>query len=371
MDNIIKGAQENTTLILSGQDVQDIITYHGLDVIMNTMIVELERYICDFDESKTIIPQRSGFNYTSPNLGLVEWMPLFQVGNEVTIKIVGYHPNNPRDFQLPTILSSISQYDVQTGHLSALIDGVLLTALRTGAASAVASKFMAKNDSSVLGLIGCGAQAITQYHALSMVFDFDTVLYYDIDPSTSDSFIERVKSINSKAEIKESGVEEIVASSDILCTATSIEVNEGPLFKGITTMPHLHINAVGSDFPGKVEIPMDLIEKSFLCPDFIDQALVEGECQRLDRDRIDADLAQIVKNPSLYASNKDGLTVFDSTGWTLEDHVAMKIFLGYAKDLGIGKEIELESIFEDSKDPYYFMNPTRTNVRTPKLKTVS
>ena len=80
------------------------------------------------------IPARSGFNYNVPQLGLIEWMPLYQVGSKVTIKIVGYHPKNPKIFGLPTILSSISQYDTITGHLLGLADGVLLTALRTGAA---------------------------------------------------------------------------------------------------------------------------------------------------------------------------------------------------------------------------------------------
>ena len=70
-------------------------------------------------------------------------MPVYKKGKEVVIKVVGYHPHNPGKFNLPTILSSISSYDTTTGHLKGIADGVLLTALRTGAASAVASKVMA------------------------------------------------------------------------------------------------------------------------------------------------------------------------------------------------------------------------------------
>ena len=94
-------------------------------------------------------------------------MPIYKKGAEVVIKVVGYHPKNPKNFNLPTILSSISSYDTKTGHLMGIADGVLLTALRTGAASAVASELLAKPESTTLGLIGCGAQSITQLHALS------------------------------------------------------------------------------------------------------------------------------------------------------------------------------------------------------------
>jgi ornithine cyclodeaminase/alanine dehydrogenase-like protein (mu-crystallin family) len=290
-------------------------------------------------------------------------MPLYQIGSKVTIKIVGYHPENPDRYGFPTILSSISQYDTNTGHLSGIADGVLLTALRTGAASAIATRHLAHQKSKVLGLIGCGAQAVTQLHAIARVFDIETILFYDKDPQTMASFPERVDALQLNAEFKPGSIDAVVTSSDILCTATSIATHEGPLFSDLNTKPHLHINAVGSDFPGKVEIPMDFIDQSFLCPDFIEQALKEGECQRLTPDRIDADLSMITRSPGKYDSFKHKRTVFDSTGWALEDHVIMNIFIEYARTLGIGTSLDLEFIPEDSKNPYHFIRETHLSAK--------
>ena len=147
---------EKKTLILSGDNVNRIVETHGLNSLMDKLIKRTTNTILNYDPDKTEIPIRSGFNYDINDPGLVEWMPVHKKCDEVVIKVVGYHPRNPQKFDLPTILSSISSYDTATGHLKGVVDGVLLTALRTGAASAVASKFLAKEDSSILGLIGCG-----------------------------------------------------------------------------------------------------------------------------------------------------------------------------------------------------------------------
>jgi ornithine cyclodeaminase/alanine dehydrogenase-like protein (mu-crystallin family) len=150
-------------------------------------------------------------------------------------------------------------------------------------------------------------------------------------------------------------IEEIVKNSDILCTATSIEIGAGPLFSDIETKPHLHINAVGSDFPGKVEIPFDLLQKCFVCPDFIEQAIVEGECQQLEKNDIGAGLVEVAQNSDKYAYLQNEKSVFDSTGWALEDKVVMDLFLDCAAELGLGQELEIEHRPSDTKNPYDFV----------------
>ena len=133
---------------------------------------------------------------------------------------------------------------------------------------------MAKSESSVLGLVGCGAQAVTQLHAISRVAHIDQVLYFDTDPEALLSFPKRCEMLGLSAHFSNVSVAEIVKSSDILSTATSIAIKEGPLFDHLDYNPHLHINAVGSDFPGKVELPIDLLENAFVCPDFKEQAVI-------------------------------------------------------------------------------------------------
>ena len=350
------------TLILSSQDVQKIMIEYTPNVIMKTLIDDLISVIQTYSSKKTIIPPRFGFNYETPNTGLVEWMPLYDVNKNVTIKVVGYHPSNPIIHNLPTILSTITAYDTASGHLLGIVDGVLLTALRTGAASAIASKYLAHPDSKTLGLIGCGAQSITQLHALSMFFDFDKVLIFDTDVQSMFSFEDRGQALNLKSHIQISNIEEIVKSSDIICTATSIGVGEGPLFDGIETLPHVHINAVGSDFPSKTELPLSLLNKSFICPDFKAQALVEGECQQLSENDINATLTEVVQNPIQFSNIQNQRSVFDSTGWALEDRVIFELFMNWANELNLGRLIEIEQVSNDVKNPYHFLNKNITLV---------
>ncbi|MHA4844092.1 ornithine cyclodeaminase family protein [Flavitalea antarctica] len=351
-------ANNNKTLVLSSFDIQEILRHFGIDWIMMTLVERLTIAIKEYNPQKLSIPVRSGFQYEKPEPGLIEWMPLYNQHDqegEVLIKVVGYHPSNPNKFHLPTIVSTISEYDTNSGHLRALIDGVLATAIRTGAASAVATKLMAKPTSSVLGLIGCGTQAVTQLHALSLYFKIERVLIYDIDPTAASSFEKRCSALNSDISFVITTIEEIVKNADILCTATSLDIGAGPLFSNIETKPHIHINAVGSDFPGKVEIPFELLQKSFVCPDFIGQAIVEGECQQLELKDIGAGLVEVVQNSDKYTYLQNERSVFDSTGWALEDKVVMDLFLDCASELGLGQELEIENRPADTKNPYDFL----------------
>lgn len=345
-----------TTLVLSKNDIHEIILDHGLNRIMDMTIERLESAIISFSDYETDIPSRAGFHYESPQSGLVEWMPLYQKGHQVMIKIVGYHPANPGTYGFPTIVSTMYAYDTNTGHLIGITDGVILTALRTGAASALASKYLANPDSKILGLIGCGAQSVTQLHALSRIYAFERVLIYDTHHEAMHSFNDRCEALDLHINAEFSDIKTIVQDAEILCTATSIDVGSGPLFDDLTTRSYLHVNAVGSDFPGKVELPKSLLIESFVCPDFIDQAIKEGECQQLDEAEIGPSITEIVKSPTDFKHVKNQRSVFDSTGWALEDQVVMELFLELGKKLGLGLEIEIESLSEDAKNPYHFLN---------------
>ncbi len=351
------------TLVLSKDDIQNIILHYGINHVMDELIKELYTAIKAYDSKSISIPARSGFNYEHPQTGLIEWMPVYQHGGQIVIKVVGYHPHNPILKNLPTIISTISSYDSATGHLEVIMDGVLTTALRTAAASAVATKAMAHPESAVLGLIGCGAQSITQLHGIARLFPIKKVLIYDIDESILNSFENRISSLDLNLTIVKSTIAEIVSSSDILCTATSIEVDEGPLFSNIESKKHIHINAVGSDFPGKTELPLELLKKSFVCVDFLEQALIEGECQQLSSEDVGANLTDLLKDEDQSQHIKEQCTVFDSTGWALEDQVVLNLFMKYAQNLGLGQKIAIENISGDAKGPYNFLNKVKATTK--------
>lgn len=341
-------------MLIGAEDVQTILESVGSDVLMDEIMEALEVAFRDYDPLAMKSPARQGFAYEQPRAGLLEWMPVYDgSADSVTVKMVGYHPSNPRRLRIPTILSTVSVYDTTTGHLRAIADGTLLTAMRTGATSGVATSVLAKPDSSVVGLIGLGAQAVTQLHAICQRFQVETVLAYDSSESQMQTLESRVAGFRpSSMEIIPSDVANIVQSSDILCTSTSIEVGNGPLFDDIECRPWLHVNAIGSDFPGKAEIPLGLLERSFVVADFLPQAFVEGECQRLMEDQVAADLPTIFKDPEIAADARDRTSVFDSTGWALTDHVAMGVLMSHALALNAYTELPLEAADGDPYSPY-------------------
>ena len=250
------------TLVLSRGDIRQIVDRVGLDVLMDELIDVLGTALKRFDDTLTLATPRRGFQYQEPDPGLLEWMPALEVGKRAMIKLVGYHPTNPRSRGLPTILSTLCVFETDSGRLAAVMDGTFLTALRTGAASAIASKILARSDSRTLGLIGCGAQAVSQLHALSRVSPLEEILFYDVDPAVEASFPDRVSFVRDRTfTLLPTSLDRLVRSSDIICTATSTEVGMGPVFEDEGCRPWLHVNAVGSDMQGKVEIPRSLLER--------------------------------------------------------------------------------------------------------------
>jgi L-lysine cyclodeaminase len=340
------------TILLTIADIRHVIREVGLDSLMRQMIDALEAAFREYSPATVVTPTRAGFHYEQPYPGLLEWMPSLTQGETATIKVVGYHPHNPTHHEIPTILSSIGVYDVRTGLLSGLLDGTFLTALRTGAASAIASRCFALPDSRTVGVIGLGAQAVTQLHALATVFPIERVLASDIDRDASGSFARRTAFLDLPVEIV--SPERAAAEADILCTTTSVPVGCGPVFEDVETKPWLHINAVGSDFPGKTEVPYSLLTRAYVCPDFHEQARLEGESQRLTTNQIGVALYEVVQNPDSFTKYQRSLTIFDSTGWAIEDAVAAQLMLDHAQRLGVGSAISLQHLPTDPLNPYEF-----------------
>jgi ornithine cyclodeaminase/alanine dehydrogenase-like protein (mu-crystallin family) len=303
------------TLVLSSRDCREIVRRIGLNALMDHMIRSIADALVTLTPDRAELPLRSGFHYHEPVTGLIEWMPVMVNGSRATIKVVGYHPENPGRYELPTILGTVSSYDTRTGHLVGLADGTFLTALRTGAASGVATDAMATEDSETLGIIGCGAQAVAQLHAVSRVRNIGRVLTYDLDPATTASFPARI---------------EVLGLDDLTVEAVS-------------------------DFEGKFEIPKAMLQRAYVCPDILLQAISQGECQQLTKDDIGVELPALIGDTELCDSLRSKLTVFDSTGSALADHVALEMMLGYGREFGLGTEIEIESFSHDAKNPYEFV----------------
>lgn len=338
---------------LQTSDIHTLVRRVGPNALLDELIEALEDALQSYSPEDVQTVPRDGFVHGN---GLLEWMPASRKDGRTVLKMVGYQPLNPSRHEMPTILATVGLYDAGTGRMEFLMDGTLMTAMRTGAASAVASRILASRCSETLGLIGCGCQAVTQLQALSRIFPLKRVLAFDVEPGQAERFAARMRELDlCQIPIEASRLEQVVASSDVICVATSSEVGAPPVIgMDMSHKPWLHINAVGADFVGKVELSKDLLGSAFVCPDFLPQARLEGECQQLNAGQIGPDLATLVQNPEMHPSPQ-GLTVFDSTGWALEDLVAAEIFLAHAERLGLGQEFDLEGGRHEPKDPYRFL----------------
>ncbi|MEO3849887.1 ornithine cyclodeaminase family protein [Streptomyces sp. B8F3] len=343
------------TRVLDAYDMAEIFRAVGRDAIMDRVINELTAALsasATGDRHQTFA--RSGFIRTARGPGVLEWMPHYERGRSATVKMVAYTPTNPVEHAMPTVLGTVTRYEDATGRLTACADAVVLTAVRTGAASAVASRLLASRSSRAVGLIGAGAQAVTQLHALSRVFDVAQVLVHDVNEDNARSFLARTAWLGLNMRV--TTAQEAAEGSDILCTATTTGIGQPPLFHDKNIPNHLHINGIGSDLPGKTELPLDLLRRAFVCPDFPEQARREGECQQLSHDEIGPALATLCKHPEIAESVREELTVFDSTGTPLEDHITLDIFLEFAAERGIGNEIQIEYHPDDVLNPYPFLS---------------
>lgn len=143
--------------------------------------------------------------------------------------------------------------------------------------------------------------------------------------------------------------------SDILCTATSVEVGGGPVIALDRCKPWLHVNAVGSDLPGKTELPLAFLQDSFVCPDFLTQVKIEGECQQLSAQQIGPSIVKVAQSAQRYLPEQKHQSVFDSTGWALEDWFVMELVLEKAREFGLGELVALECLSEEPRNPYEFL----------------
>jgi ornithine cyclodeaminase/alanine dehydrogenase-like protein (mu-crystallin family) len=191
-----------TTLVLGGDAMAALLDRVGSDALMDLMIERLRARYADLEDHPVQARDRDGFRYDKPALGLLEWMPTHEISGPVTVKMVGYHPTNPFQRHLPSVIATTSMWDTQNGHLVAIADATLLTAIRTGAASALATDLLGRQGPITLGVVGLGAQAVTQVHAISRVRPIDTIVAIDADDDVAATFADRIDFVDADVVIQ-------------------------------------------------------------------------------------------------------------------------------------------------------------------------
>lgn len=315
------------TLILTAEDI-------GGLLCMSEVIGAVEDAFRAYGKAGVEMPPKS---YLRVEKGDFRAMPA-SMGRVATIKWVNVHPGN-RDRNLPTVMGVLIYSDAETGYPLAVMDATGITAYRTGATAAIASKYLARQDSRTLGLVGIGRQAHTQLLAHAAVFNLDLVKAHDVRPEA----VERLAEAFPDQRVAACSAEEAL-SSDIVCTLTTAKE---PFVRREWVRNGTHINAVGADAKGKQELDPRILVDARVVVDDMRQAAAAGEINvplseglyRLEQ--VHATLAQVVSGEKAGREGNDEITVFDSTGIAIEDLATATLLYRKARERAIGTAVDL------------------------------
>ena len=254
------------------------------------------------------------------------------------MKWVNAHPQN-QSRNLPSVMAVMIYNDPETGYPLAIMDATEITSYRTGAAAAIASKYLARQNSHTLGIIGAGCQAYTQILAHARLFDLSSINVFDISDAAVDKLIKSFPEFL----IRSCSIQEAVRS-DIVCTLTP---SRKPIVMREWIITGTHINAVGADAAGKEELDPSILKEAIVVVDDIRQASSGGEINVpiqkgiYSIDEVKGTLAELIVGKRKGRLDDKAITVFDSTGVAIEDIAVAKLLFEKAQQTGSYSSIDL------------------------------
>ncbi len=261
-------------------------------------------------------------------------MPVASSGS-AGVKWVNSHPRNPVDHNIPSVLGVFILSDPVTARPLAIMDATSITAYRTGASAAVATKYLAREGEVSVGFVGCGVQAETALSAIREVRSLSELRLYDRSEEAASRFA-------SDSGGRVCSLEE-VSSSDVLVTMTP---SREPIVKAEWLSPEVHINAMGADAPGKQELDPSILKRARVFLDDMEQGSESGEVNvalhsgLLQESDLAGTLGAVVAG-TLPGRSGQGVTVFDSTGLAVQDLAVARVLYGKALEQSIGLSIDL------------------------------
>jgi alanine dehydrogenase len=258
-------------------------------------------------------------------------------------KVNGNFPENGSRFGLPTIQGVIVLCDAGNGTPLAVMDSRDITSLRTAAATAVAAKYLARQESRTITICGCGNQGRIQLMALSRVFRFETVFAYDTQEEQALQFSQALTSALTISVRPVSDLTAAVRQSDICVTCTT---SRQPLLGYDDVAPGTFIAAVGADNPQKQELHPSLMARSKIVCDMLEQCAVMGDLHHaldagvMTRANVHAELGEVVAGIKPGRESPEEITIFDSTGMALQDVAAAAVLYEKAQRQGAGVRLD-------------------------------
>ena len=282
-----------------------------------------------------------GFMWLPDRRGLLAAMPahLDPIGT-MGSKIISVFPGNtdtPYDSHQGVVLL----FETDHGRLLAILDASELTAIRTAAASAVATDLLARPDAERLAILGTGTQALTHLEAIPVVREIGEIRIWGRNPDKAAAIAEAAEGpVEAVAT-----VEEAVADADVICTVTAATE---PILEGRWVAPGAHVNLVGSAMPTAREADTDLVVRARVFTDRLESVFAEAgdvviplEEGAIDRDHVLGEIGAVAAGLLEGRRTSDEVTVFKSLGVGVEDVAAGRLVYDRAVARGVGTPVAL------------------------------
>ncbi|MBK7409558.1 MAG: ornithine cyclodeaminase family protein [Saprospirales bacterium] len=323
-------------LILTRSDVMSVLD-------MKDCMDAVEKAFTELAEGSAVLPLR---NAIRPPDGLALYMPAYLRKMEaLACKVVTVYKDNPTKHNLPTTIGKVLLQDPLTGEVICIMDGGYLTAVRTGAASGVGTKYLARQDrGQTVGIFGAGVQARMQLWAVTEARNIGKALVYDISEEAARLFA-REMSEKLQVEIGVAKDPTELLAMDILCTATSAS---NPLFNGADVREGAHINGIGSHSPGQRELDTAIVKRSLFVGDSREACFGEAgdllipiQEGAITEAHFYAELGEIITGKKAGRKDDKVITLFKSNGLAIQDAATAKLVYEKAKAAGVGTWIEV------------------------------
>ncbi|HJT79866.1 MAG TPA: ornithine cyclodeaminase family protein [Chthoniobacterales bacterium] len=258
----------------------------------------------------------------------------------IVAKLNTNFPDNPIRLGRPTIQGLIVVCDGDDGSPLAVMDSIDITIKRTAAASAVAAKYLARTNSSVLTLVGCGQQARAQLEALQAVVPVKTVYVFDTNEVAAENFASKMRS---ELLVQIEPVRDLstaLGKSDLCVTCTT---SREFFVKQKDVPAGMFIAAVGADDANKQEIDPALMASSKIVADSLEQCCMIGDTHHaivaglMGRDDVYAELSEVVSGKKAPRTSEEEVIIFDSTGVASEDAATAVLVLKKARARQVGR----------------------------------
>lgn len=261
----------------------------------------------------------------------------------ITVKMVSGFYDNGKVNDLPTMLGNLVIYDGTTGAPLCIMDASLITGIRTGAAGGISAKYLARKNSSIVAVFGCGGQARMQVYALCKLLDIKEVHVYS---DHANGLAAYQKEVEARAGVPVhicSSAEEAMERADIAVSATP---SKKYLVDSGLVRPGLHIIAVGADMEGKNEWDPLVFGRAKVINDSIAQCVSRGETRNaivagvIREEDIYGEIGEIILGSKPGRESQEEITLFDTTGMGVQDNTAAAACYELAKQKGIGTFFE-------------------------------